>query len=41
MCAVTLIMSLLENVPGIDSNLNGIIGFFINELNVAKIPEYR
>ena len=29
-CAVTLILALLENIPGIDSNLNGIITFLVS-----------
>lgn len=33
MCAVTLIMALLENVQGIETSLSGIIDFFIKELS--------
>lgn len=31
-CAITLIISLLENIPGIESTLPNIIDFFIKEL---------
>ena len=35
MCGVTLLMPLLENVPGIESNLPNILEFFIKELTTA------
>lgn len=41
MCAVTLIMSLLENVNGIESSVHNIIQFLIKELNDAKTPDYK
>lgn len=41
MCGVTLLMSLLENVQGIESNLPNILEFFIKELSTAMTPEYK
>lgn len=41
MCAVTLIISLLENVQGIESSLHNILEFLIKELTDAKTPEYK
>jgi hypothetical protein len=41
MCAITLIMSLLENIQGIESSLPNIIDFFVKELYQAKTPEYK
>jgi hypothetical protein len=32
MCAITLIMSMLENVQGIESSIHNIIEFLIKEL---------
>jgi hypothetical protein len=41
MCAVTLIISLLENVTGIESSIYNIIEFFVKELGCALTPEYK
>jgi hypothetical protein len=41
MCAVTLVIQMLENVKGIESNLINIINFFITELAEAKSPDYK
>lgn len=41
MCAVTLLISLLENVTGIESSLHNILEFLIKELQDAKTPEYK
>jgi len=40
-CAVTLLISMLENVPGIDSSLHNIIEFFVKELSDATTPDYK
>lgn len=34
-CAVTLLISMLENVSGIDSSLHSILEFFVKELSNA------
>lgn len=34
-CAIRLIIALLENIPGIESTLPNIIEYFIKELNLA------
>lgn len=41
MCAITLFISLLESIPGIESSIPNIIDFFVKELNVALTPEYK
>ena len=41
MCAVTLLIALLENVSGIESSLHNIIEFLIKELNDAETPDYK
>jgi hypothetical protein len=41
MCAVTLIISLLENITGIEGNIMNIIDFFVKELSTAETPEYK
>ncbi len=41
MCSVTLLIALLENIPGIESSLHNILEFLIKELNDAKTPEYK
>jgi len=41
MCSVTLLIALLENVPGIESSLHNILEFLIKELNDAQTPEYK
>lgn len=41
MCAITLVISLLENITGIESSLPNIIEFFVKELGQAKTPEYK
>lgn len=41
MCAVTLLIALLENVSGIESSLHNIIDFLIKELNDAETPDYK
>ena len=41
MCAVTLLITLLENVQGIESSLHSILEFLIKELSQAKTPEYK
>jgi len=35
MCAITLIISLLENIQGVESSIPNIIDFFIKELTHA------
>jgi hypothetical protein len=34
-CAVTLLISMLENVTGIDSSIHNIIEYFVRELSTA------
>ena len=34
-CAITLVISLLENITGIESTLPNIIEYFVKELNQA------
>jgi hypothetical protein len=41
MCGVTLLITLLENVSGIESSLHSILEFLIKELGSAKTPEYK
>ena len=41
MCAVSLLMHLLENVKGIDNQLSNIVHFFMQELSVSRTPEYK
>jgi hypothetical protein len=41
MCGITLVISLLENVSGIESSLPSFIDFFIKELISSKTPEYK
>ena len=41
MCAITLIMSMLENISGIESTIPNIVHFFVKELVEAKTPEYK
>lgn len=42
MCAVTLIMAILENIDGIEGYLDGINGFYLNEIqNNPQTPNYR
>lgn len=40
-CAVTLIIQMLESIPGIDSSLHNIIEFLVKELVDAKTPDYK
>ena len=40
-CAVTLLIALLENVQGIDSSLHNIIEFFVRELATANTTDYK
>lgn len=39
--AISLTIALLENVPGIDSSLPGVVSFFLKELSSAKTSEYK
>jgi hypothetical protein len=41
MCAITLVNSLLENIPGIEGSIKNIIDFFVRELGQALTPEYK
>jgi len=41
MCAVTLLIAMLENVPGIESSLHNILEYLVKELSQAKTPEYK
>lgn len=41
MCAVTLLIALLENVVGIEDSLPNILQFLVRELQAAKTPEYK
>eukprot|EP00347_Sterkiella_histriomuscorum_P021385 403334157 len=41
MCAVTLLIALLENVSGIESSLHNIIEYLIRQLGDAKTPDYK
>ena len=41
MCAVTLLIALLENVQGIEGSLPNILEFLVRELQAAKTPEYK
>ena len=41
MCAVTLLIALLENVSGIESSLHNIVEYLIRELQQAKTPDYK
>ena len=40
-CAVTLLVAMLENVQGIESSLPNIIGFIVKELQEAQTPDYK
>lgn len=40
-CSITLVISLLENVPGIEATLPDIVNSFVSELSTAKTPEYK
>jgi hypothetical protein len=39
--AITLVISLIENIPGLESTLPELINHFISELSLAKTPEYK
>ena len=40
MCAITLIISMLESVKGIEHTLQGILQYFVKELQTAKTPDF-
>lgn len=41
-CAVTLLISMLENVPELDNGLlHSIIEYFVKELSTAETPDYK
>lgn len=40
-CAVTILISMLENVQGLDAQLHSIIEFFVRELADAETPDYK
>jgi hypothetical protein len=40
-CAVTLLIQMLESIQGIDSSLHNILEFFVRELGSAETPDYK
>ena len=40
-CAVTLIIQMLESLKGIDSSLHNIIEYLVKELTQAETPDYK
>ncbi len=40
-CAVTLLIQMLESIQGIESSLHNIIEFFVKELGEAETPDYK
>lgn len=40
-CAITLVIAIIENIPGIESTLPELLKHFITELSQAKTPEYK
>lgn len=40
-CAVTLLIQMLESIQGIDQSLHNIIEFFVRELGEAETPDYK
>lgn len=41
MCAVTLIMALLEHVPGLDQHIHTINQIYLNEINDLETQNYK
>ncbi len=40
-CAVTLIVQMLESLQGIEGSLHNIIEYMVKELSVAETPDYK
>ena len=41
MCAITLIINMLENIEGLEASMPNIIDYFVKELSGAETPDYK